>query len=129
MGERPKVLILEDDMMVARSLRDVLSPLGYEVTGIAATVTDAIRPAENIRPHLAIVDVKLAGDRDGIEGAMLLRERFGVRAIFLTAKGDQVTAQRAAAVDPAGFLIKPVKSQDLIQVLHSAATNIQRSSD
>jgi len=66
MSQQCKVLILEDDVLVAWSLREVLSLTGYEVTGIAATVNDALCLAENTRPDLAVVDVRLAGNRDGI---------------------------------------------------------------
>jgi DNA-binding NarL/FixJ family response regulator len=73
--------------------------------------------AENTRPDLAIVDVSLAGRRDGIEGAELLRKQLGTEIIFLTAQGDDTTAQRASALDPAGFLVKPVPSQQLVRAI------------
>ena len=99
MSQQLKVLILEDDVLVAWSLREVLSLTGYQVTGIAATVNDALCLAENTRPDLAVVDVRLAGNRDGIEGAQLLRQQFGISVIFLTGEVDQATARRAASID------------------------------
>jgi CheY-like chemotaxis protein len=103
-SEKPKILILEDDVLVACSLREVLSLVGYKVTGIAATVSDALCLAEKTVPDLAIVDVRLPGNRDGIEGAELLQQQFGMRVIFLTGEIDKATAFRAAKIDPAGTL-------------------------
>jgi DNA-binding NarL/FixJ family response regulator len=121
MNQQPKVLILEDEIMVAWSLREVLILTGYEVVGIAARVSDALCLAENTRPDVAIIDVRLAGDRDGIEAAQLLQQQFGIRAVFLTATWDKETKQRASFLDPAGFLVKPVHSWQLIQAIRTAA--------
>jgi DNA-binding NarL/FixJ family response regulator len=98
-------------------MREVLSLVGYEVVGVAATVNDALCLAENTRPDLAIVDVTLAGRRDGIEGADLLRKQWGTEVLFLTAQGDESTVQRASSVDSAGFLVKPVHSQQLVRAI------------
>jgi DNA-binding NarL/FixJ family response regulator len=115
--EHSKILIVEDETLLAWSMREVLSLVGYDVVGVAATVSDALCIAENTRPDLAIVDVSLAGRRDGIEGAELLRKQLGTEIIFLTAQGDDTTAQRASALDPAGFLVKPVPSQQLVRAI------------
>ena len=117
MGERSKISILEDETLLAWSMREVLSVVGYDVVGVAATVNDALCLAENTRPDLAIVDVALAGRRDGIEGADLLRKQWGTEVLFLTAQGDEATVQRASNVDYAGFLVKPVHSQQLVQAI------------
>jgi len=122
MSQQCKVLILEDDVLVAWSLREVLTLTGYQVTGIAATVNDALCLAENTRPDLAVVDVRLAGNRDGIEGAELLRQQFGIAVIFLTGEVDKATARRAAGIDPAGYLIKPVHGRELVEAIRGAMT-------
>ena len=125
MSKRPKVLILEDEIMVGWALREVLNVAGYEVTGIAATVSDALCLAEITRPDLAIVDVRLPGHQDGIEGAGLLRQQFGIKVVFLTGEIDTATARRASAVNPDGYLVKPVHSQVLIQVIRGAVGGAQ----
>ena len=94
----PKVLIVEDEAVFAYTMQEVLSLFGFEVIGVAATVTEALRLSELSRPDLAIFDVRLAGRRDGIEGAQLLRERSGLSVVFVSAQGDQPTRDRAAAV-------------------------------
>jgi two-component system, response regulator PdtaR len=93
---RAKVLVVEDDAVIAMSMREILSLVGFEVVGVAATVTDALCLAENTKPDVAILDVRLAGRRDGIEGAMLLRQRSGLPVIFVTAQSDKATVARAA---------------------------------
>ena len=123
MSEQPKVLVLEDDSLVA-SLRDVLELGGCEVTGIAASVNDALRLAETTKPDLAIVDVRLAGPRDGIEGAELLRQQFGIPVIFLTGDIDEATARRASAIDPAGYLVKPVHGHELVEAIRGAMNGL-----
>ena len=115
-----KILILEDDVLVACSLREVLSLVGYKVTGIAASVSDALCLAEKTQPDLAIVDVRLPGNRDGIEGAELLQQQFGMRVIFLTGEIDKAMALRAAKIDPAGYLMKPVHGYKLIELIRRA---------
>ena len=121
MTQPTRVLILEDDILVAWSLQEVLTLVGYEVSGIAATVDDALCLAEVPRPALAIVDVRLAGQRDGIEGAELLQQQFGVAVIFLTGEVDKETAQRASKVNPISYLVKPVHSQQLVDAIRTAA--------
>ena len=120
MAERLKILIIEDNLLLAKSMGEMFSLLGYEVVGVAGRVSDALRLAEATRPDLAIVDVELAGFRDGIEGAALLRKQFGVRVIFATAQDDEATATRAFAVDPEAFLVKPVITRELVQVIRNA---------
>jgi DNA-binding NarL/FixJ family response regulator len=115
-----KILILEDDLLVACSLREVLSLVGYKVTGIAASVSDAVSLAEETGPDLAIVDVRLPGNRDGIEGAALLQQQFGMRVIFLTGEIDKETALRAADIDAAGYLMKPVHGYELLELIRRA---------
>jgi len=115
-----KILSLEDDVLVAWSLREVLTLIGFKVIGTAATVNDALCQAEIARPDLAIIDVRLPGSRDGIEGARLLRQHFGIPVIFLTGEIDKKTVDRAAALEPAAYLTKPVHGNQLIRAVHSA---------
>ena len=85
-GKPTKVLIVEDEPLIALSLRDVLTLAGFEVVGVAARVSDALTIAHNTPPDVAILDVRLAGKRDGIEGAVQLR-RILNPVVFLTAQG------------------------------------------
>ena len=100
----PKVLIAEDGALIA--MREVLSLIGLEVVGVAASVNDALCLAQNTQPDLAIFDVRLAGKRDGIEAAALLRDIIDIPVVFLTANGDQ----------------EPVSSQQIVAAVESALT-------
>jgi DNA-binding NarL/FixJ family response regulator len=85
-----------DDALVASSLSDVLATIGCEVTGIVAAVKDALCLAESTKPDLALMHVRLAGQRNGIKGAELLQSQFGLPVILLTGEVDKETVRRAA---------------------------------
>ena len=115
-----KVLIVEDDAIEALGMREMLSLVGLEVVGIAACVSDALCLAECTRPDVAIFDVRLAGRRDGIEGALILRKTVGLPVIFVTGQIDAVTAARAAEAEPVAFLSKPVPAGELVAAVETA---------
>lgn len=105
---RPKrILIVEDERIVAMDVRGALADLGYDVVGIAASCADALAKAEALRPDLVLMDVRLDGATDGIATAALLRERHAVSIVYLTANADPTTLGRALADAPGGFLTKP----------------------
>ena len=120
LGKWARILIIEDELLVAWSLRDVLSLIGCEVTGIVATVSEALILAENTKPDLALVDVRLAGQQDGIEGAVLLRRQFGIPIIFLTDEVDGEAAWKAAEVGPVEYLVRPVHTPQLVEAIRTA---------
>ena len=117
--EKARILIVEDDAMIVLGLCDVLGLIGLDVVGVAANVTDALCVAENTHPDLAIFDIQLQGKRDGIEGARLLRQRFNVPVIFMTAGIEQETRARASKVGPAAYLTKPVHPKRLFGAIES----------
>ena len=108
-----KILIVEDEQITAADLEDTLVELGHEVAGSAATATDAIKLADKLRPDLALMDIRLKGDVDGIEAAVILRERYEIPSIFLTAHADDATLDRAKAAEPLGYLVKPFQASEL----------------
>jgi DNA-binding response OmpR family regulator len=114
MAQAGKVLIIEDEPIVALSLREVLSSAGYVVVGIARNVGDALSIAQSTLPDLVVCDVQLTGRRDGVEGAVLLQDIHNIPVVFLTAQGDQETRARAAAVQPVAYLHKPVSVQQVL---------------
>jgi len=108
-----KVLIVEDNALIALSLREVLSELGFQVVGTAATMSEALRMAEDTKPDIAVSDIRLAGQHDGTEAAIRMRQRSGLPVLFLTAATDLATRTKAAAAEPAGYLVKPVNANQL----------------
>jgi PAS domain S-box-containing protein len=107
------ILVVEDERIVARDIQRSLADLGYDVPETAATAEQAILLATRRCPDLVLMDIRIKGDRDGIETAGILRRRFDVPVIYLTAYADAPTVERAKATEPLGYLLKPVKPDEL----------------
>lgn len=110
---KEKILIVEDERIVAEEIRYMLSSTGYTVTGIVSTGPDAIRMAGETLPDFILMDIRLKGTMDGIEAAGIILERHNIPVIYLTAYSDEATIHRARLTRPLGFIIKPL---DRIQV-------------
>ncbi|HEX7833211.1 MAG TPA: response regulator [Thermoanaerobaculia bacterium] len=119
-----RVLVVEDETIVAMDIADGLRRLGYEVTGIAGTGEAALEAARRIRPDLVLMDIKLKGLMDGVETATLLREQYGTPVVFLTSYGDAATIERTRAIAPYGYLLKPFDERDLHRTIALAFTRI-----
>ena len=111
--DKAKILIVEDESIVAMDLAGQLRDLGYEVAGVAGTAQEAIAHAQAAPPDVALVDIVLPGDMDGIELAKWFREQLGVPVVFLTAYSDDDTLRRAKIAEPYGYIVKPFDSRDL----------------
>ncbi len=116
------ILVVEDERIVAKDLQHVLSRFGYSVPATAASSEDAIRLAAEKCPDLVLMDIRIKGHRDGIETAAILRERFGVPIIFLTAYADDDAVARAKKAEPYGYLVKPVRADELRNTVEIALT-------
>lgn len=108
-----KILLVEDDDMVARVAMWRLKKLGYEVCGRATNSADAIRMATELHPDLILMDIKIEGPTDGIATAKILKEVTDARLVYLTSQSDEETLARAFDTEPAGFITKPFEDQDL----------------
>ena len=108
-----RVLIVEDEFFISLHTKQLLEALGHVVVGIAVSVDQAIHFAEQERPDVVLMDIRLNGSRDGIEAADEIRKRLGIGSIFVTANTDPQTRQRALASQPLGFLEKPLTEQRL----------------
>jgi CheY-like chemotaxis protein len=116
-----RVLIVEDEFFISLDMQNLVQGLGHTVVGIAVSAADAVRMAQNERPDVALVDIRLIGPRDGIDAAEEILRRFGVPSLFVTANTDPHTRGRAQAVQPLGFLEKPVAAQRLRVALRAVA--------
>lgn len=121
-----QVLIVEDEFFVALDLETTLQGAGFDVVGVANNAHDAVRLAEAHSPSVIIMDVRLMGDRDGVDAAIEIFERFGIRSIFASAHHDAGTKARASRANAAGWLAKPYSSQSLLATIE-AAINSQGS--
>jgi len=112
MGAR-RILIVEDEVVVAMELEQKLAQLGYQVSGITAYGEEAVRTAGELRPDLVLMDIKLAGKIDGIEAASYIHNVYNIPVVFLTAHSDESTLQRAKLSEPFGYLVKPFSEVEL----------------
>ncbi|XXY46176.1 ATP-binding protein [Sorangium sp. So ce269] len=111
--DRPKILVVEDEQIVALDLRGRLTQLGYEVVATAATGAAAIARAAELHPDLVLMDIKLSGPMDGIEAAEKIQEIRETPVVYLTAFGDEVTLTRAKARELYGYVLKPFDEREL----------------
>lgn len=107
------LLIVEDQAVVAADLGDRLVRHGYKVCGVAASGEEALALARRHRPRLALMDIRLQGEMDGIQVAEMLRHELDLPVIFLSAHSDEPTLQRAKKAAPYGFLMKPFDEREL----------------
>ena len=115
-----RLLIVEDDVLLVSSLEELLSDSGFEVVGAVGSASTALSLAEERRPELALIDIRLVGPIDGIELARQLRNRFQVPAIFLSGFADPETRERALLAQPLGFLRKPYRASQVFNTIQRA---------
>ena len=120
----PRVLVVEDDYLVALQAEAALSDAGFEVVGVAVSAEEAVTLAATRQPAVAIMDIRLAGTRDGIDAALEIFRRSGIRSIFATAHNDPHTRARAAPAQPLGWLPKPYTSESLVEIARRALANL-----
>ncbi|MEO6861872.1 MAG: ATP-binding protein, partial [Microcoleus sp.] len=108
-----KILVVEDEIIVAEDIAGRLKKLGYTVTAIVASGEEALKKIAENRPDLVLMDIVLKGEIDGITTAEKIRTKIDVPTVFLTAYADDKTLQRAKLTDPFGYIIKPFQQNDL----------------
>ena len=108
-----KILVVEDESVVAWHVQEALHKLGHEVIKVATTGREAIQLAAQTRPHLVLMDIRLQGDLDGVAAAENIYFQLDVPVVFLTAHADEQTLQRATETSPFGYLVKPFQEAEL----------------
>ena len=108
-----KILVVEDESIVAMDIRSTLIRLGYDVPAIASSGEAAIRRAEELPLDLVLMDINLNGKMDGIETAQQIHDRFDIPVVYLTAYSDENTLERANVTEPFGYIIKPFGDREL----------------
>ncbi|PKL66187.1 MAG: hypothetical protein CVV28_12100 [Methanobacteriales archaeon HGW-Methanobacteriales-1] len=108
-----KILIVEDERILALGLKKKLEKLGFMVTATASTGEDAIKSVKSDKPDLILMDIVLKGEMDGIDAAKLIISMHNIPVIYLTAYADDKTINRAAQTYPYGYLMKPYKEREL----------------
>jgi len=115
-----RILVVEDEGLVGRDIRNMLFALGYDVVDIVSRGEDAIRIAEAAQPDLVLMDIVLKGEIDGIAAAERIWERWSIPVIYLTAYADESTLARAKLTQPFGYVLKPFDERELQTAIEMA---------
>jgi len=109
-----RVLVVEDDFLVAGELQHCLTEAEFEVIGPAASAVEALDLALTFKPALVVMDIRLTGPRDGIDAAIDIYRQAGIRSIFVTAHSDEHTVRRGEAAKPLDWVQKPYNPPALV---------------
>ena len=109
-----RIVVVEDDVFIRLDLTTHLRAAGHTIVGTADNAAEAVRVVGNERPDLVLMDVRLLGERDGIEAATEIWQRFSIRSLFVSANLDEAARAKAAAANPVGFLEKPFSPNSLL---------------
>ena len=115
-----RILIVEDDAIIAAHLKRLLTNLGYNVFGMVASGEEAIQKVNETPPDLILMDMHLAGNINGIETATQIGNRFDIPVIYLTAHSEDQLVQQAKSSEPHGYLVKPVQDRELYATIEIA---------
>lgn len=118
--KRRRILVVEDERLIARDIAMQLEELGYEALGPAFTAEKAIELARQLQPDLLLMDVHLGGAMDGIEAAQTIHTEIGSPIVFLSAFTDAANLERAKRLEPVGYLPKPFLENELRDVVAAA---------
>src|SRR5919198_3115548 len=118
-----KIGVVEDELIIARTILGTLQELGYECCGPAINYTEAMEMLEQNKPDLLLLDIQLSGKKDGIDVAQKLNELYQVPFIFLTSNSDGETIDRAKKVNPHAYIVKPFTKEELFAAIEIAFSN------
>lgn len=124
MGEKVKLLIVEDEMIIAAHISLQLSEMGYEVTGIVPRGEEALVHVKENPPDIILLDINLKGELDGIETARQMQRTRNIPVIYLTANADDAHFNKAKDTHPYGFIAKPFKKLDLQRAIELTVSQI-----
>ncbi len=121
-----KILVVEDELIIAEGICETLEAFGYEVFEPAATYDKALKIIENDLPDLAILDIRLNGEKTGIDLGRVIKERYNFPFIFLTSNSDSATFGEVVTVEPSAFLAKPYVKDELYAAIELAILNFSK---
>jgi len=113
MIENPKILVVEDESIIARDINYTLKGLGYDVCGVAASGEESVEKAFIMNPDLILMDIKLRGNIDGLCAAKQIQSHLNIPVIYLTAYGDEITLKQLDKTKPYGYINKPIEEREL----------------
>lgn len=124
--DKVRILVVEDEIVIADNICDILEELGYDVLEPAINYSEAITTIEDEKPDLALLDIQLAGKKDGIDIARKIKETYNFPFIFLTSNADPRTIERAKHLNPPAYLVKPFNRDDLYTSIELALFNYSK---
>ena len=125
MVKKVKVGIVEDEMIIASVIQDCLEKLNYEVLEPVISFNDAIEMLYTEQPDMVLIDIRISGNKDGIELAEYIRENYSIPFIYLTANSDKETLTRAKKTNPNAYLLKPFTQSDLYTAIEIGLNNFE----
>jgi len=117
---KKRILVVEDEKIVAMEIQQRLTEMGFQVIGITDSGEDAIHQANELKPDLTLMDIRLKGGIDGIEAAEKIRSRYDIPVVYLTAFADDETVQRAKKTEPFGYILKPFEEREIFTTIEMA---------
>jgi CheY-like chemotaxis protein len=120
---KPRILIVEDEAIVAADIKGTLKGLGYDVPAIAFSGEEALQKTEELHPDVVLMDIVLRGQMDGVEAAQKIYERFGIPSIFMTGYSEEIVEQLDTR-KPCLYLIKPVEINELTAAIDKALKGV-----
>ncbi len=117
---KARILVVEDEFLVAHDISNMLIELGYDVQAIVPSAEEALAAIRSHAPDLILLDIRLKGPIDGIQAANIIKEEWSIPFIYLTAHADDLTLSRAKTSDPLGYLLKPFEFRELKTVIELA---------
>ena len=118
--EQVKILIVEDEVIIAEDLNNKLQEIGYEVCGMAYSYQEATEQLKKATPNLVLIDVQLSELKDGIDLAELIRKEYNLPFLFVTSNADSHTIERAKSTQPSGYVVKPFQKRALYAAIEIA---------
>jgi adenylate cyclase len=120
LGEKLRILVAEDEKIIAIDIRNTLRGLGYEVIAIVNTGEEAIKAAGELKPDMILMDIMLSGTMTGIDAAKVILPQYDIPVIYLTALSDNETLNRAKVTEPFGYVLKPYDARVLNSAIEMA---------
>lgn len=115
-----RILIVEDDWFAGTDMQASLRDAGFDVPELVTSANEAVTVAGDYEPDLVVMDVRLVGERDGVDAALEIARRFGIRSLFVSAYVDAALRTRAEPARPIGWLTKPISGETLVTAVRDA---------
>lgn len=123
-GGRARILIVEDEFLVAMTIEEILLEAGHEIVGLVATGEEAVQAGASLRPDLVLMDIRLVGQMTGIEAALELNAK-GIPSLFATSHADQGTRASGEQANPVGWLAKPFSEAEVVSAVEDALARLK----